>query len=333
MSETLVLKTGGLKATEAGAHAHLDVPQVLPSATISEIRNYLEKNGEAISTFNYIYVIDEFGKLQGVFSIKEVFMNAGSVAAEDIMVTDLVLVNAKTDQEAVAAIALEYSIKAVPVVDENHHFLGAVTSDQILEILHEESIEDDLVKAGLSGVQENPSEVLLYGTAWSHFLGRLPWLLLGVGGGIAAVFVVSHFEEVLATHVIIAAFIPAVVYIADAVGSQTQTIFIRALALEKGLSFWGYFGREFLVNISIGTVLSFCIFGVMYIFTGSEIVALVLSLSIFITVLLSMASSLFIPYIFQRLRFDPAIASGPLATIIRDLLSLAVYFAIVSLLI
>jgi len=333
MSNTLVLKREVVEPTEAGAHAHLDVPQVLPSSTIAEVREYLEKEGESLSTFNYIYVVDEFGKLQGVFSIKEVFVRRRDLVVSEIMETRMVLVNARTDQEAVAAIALQYSIKAVPVVDENHHFLGAITSDQILEILHEESVEDVLVQAGVSGVEESPSEVLLYGSAWSHFLGRLPWLLLGVVGGMVAVLVVRHFEEALAVHVIIAAFIPAVVYIADAVGSQTQTIFIRALALDKSLGFWNYFGREFLVNSSIGVVLSFCIFGIIYLITTSNTISFTLAVSIFVTVLLSMMSSLFVPYLFQKLRFDPAIASGPLATVMRDLLSLAVYFGVVTLLI
>ena len=150
-------------------------------------------------------------------------------------VTDFVTVRTSTDQERVAHLALKYNIKAVPVVSKDHTFLGVVPSDKILEILNREHTEDVLRFAGVRHKHSPVQDVLLDQSPLTHVKSRLPWLVIGLLGGVLAAFVIGIFEETLAHELLLAAFIPAIVYMADAVGSQTQMLFVRALAVDHNL--------------------------------------------------------------------------------------------------
>lgn len=314
----------------AGHYVVSDVPIVTPEQTIGEVESMLEQRTASFTTINYMYVVDTLQSrvLVGVVSIKEVFLQDPTVMVSTIMHPPSVTASPETDQEAVAAMALRHNIKAVPVIDSRGVFLGVVTSDRIIEILHLESIEDALRLAG-SQLLDDPVQALLRGSWQLHFGKRLPWLLVGLVGGLGAALVVRLFDATLHEQVLVAAFIPAIVYIADAVGSQTQTIFVRALALDTHLSVRNYVVREVVVNILLAIVLGVVMAGVVALWLGAYALALVLGVSVFATVLLAMGTALLVPYVCVRTGYDPAIASGPLATIVRDVLSLLVYFLVV----
>lgn len=301
------------------------VPVVALEAHVLDIESLLLKKAADFASINYIYVVDARKKLKGVVSIKELFRQAKDFPVRQIMVRQVVSVRTHTDQERVAIVALHHSLKAVPVVDKQDTFLGAITSDTILSILHKESVEDFLRSAGIG---PNGATNIFAASAWFHVRKRLPWLLFGLFGGLIAAGVVSFFETALKAHLLLAAFIPTVVYMADAVGSQTQTIFIRYLAIEHKPKMSLYFLREIKVSFFLAFLLALIVSVTAWLWFSQVLLGLILSLSLFATILAATTVAVFLPWLFLKLKFDPAIASGPFATIIRDLSSLLIYFFI-----
>jgi magnesium transporter len=314
----------------AGSVMETKVPVVFEYNTLSEVTRVLTEKINEFETINYIYVIDQEHKLKGVLSIKELFRNdltQSQQKASEFVQKPMVSAGKDIDQEQVALLAIKHSIKAVPVVDRDGTFLGAVPSDQILNILHTEHLEDILLFSGI-GVSDNPLSDFTRSDTFLHFKKRFPWLMFGLMGGFLAAFVVNFFEGVLAEEIALVAFIPAVVYMADAVGSQTQMIFIKTLALEKTLKIKSYIAREVAVNSLLAGVLGLVIFLISWGWLRSLSLSLILGISIFLTVIFSMFVAICLPWLLQKIKQDPATASGPPATVIRDIASLLIYFVV-----
>jgi len=308
------------------------VPIAFPEEKILDIKNRLfEKlKTKEFETINYIYVTNQANQLVGVFSIKEIFRQPDETKVCEIMKKNFVVVRPRSHRQKAAALAVKHNLKAIPVIEKNGLFLGILPSDTILNILHEENIEDILYSAGITmtEVQENGSKLLIDATVLTHFRRRLPWLLVGLGGGILAAFVVQFFEESLKNNILLALFIPLVVYMADAVGTQTQTLYIRSMAIDSVLNLKKYIFREIKVGLALSVVLGLSITILSISYWKVPMVGFILGLSVFTTVLASMAIAIFLPWFFSKIKYDPAIASGPFATVIRDILSLLIYFLI-----
>lgn len=301
--------------------------------SLLNVERLLKEGIDEFEMIDYIYVVEK-KKLIGVFSIKEIFRNAKSTFVKKVMKKEIISVRSHTDQERATFIALKNDLKAVPVVDKDGNFLGVIPPQIILETIHNEGLEDVLRSAGI-GKFKDPAYEIIQSSTMVHAKKRFPWLLIGLIGGVIAAMIVSYFEDILDAYILLAAFIPAVVYMADAVGAQSQTIFIRSLAIDKKLQIGKYSLRELKVNMILGSLLGFIFYLVVLIGWGleSSFFALILGISIFSTVIISMAISLILPLIFEKINFDPAISSGPLGTAIRDLTSLLVYFGIARFLI
>lgn len=242
----------------------------------------------------------------------------------------LVTVRPSTDQERVAELALRHNIKAVPVISKDHVFMGVVPSDKILEVLNHEHTEDVLRFAGVRHKDTHAREALLNASPLVQVRMRLPWLVLGLLGGVGAAAVIGMFEDILAAELVLAAFIPAIVYMADAVGSQTQMLFIRALSIDSTLRVRSYLWRESIVNALLGTALALLIFIASLFFASSFMVSSILAISIFLTVVGTVLVAIMLPWFFHVRGHDPAIASGPLATVVRDILSLVIYLSVAT---
>ncbi len=312
----------------AGYYLVSAVPVVKHTDTIGLVEQLLETKGNSFTSINYIYLVNLSHQLVGVVSIKEIFSQAKDVSVGTLMQQKLITVTPEVSTEKMVRLAFRHRIKAVPVVDGMGHFLGVVSSNEIIALLHTKRVEDALRHAG-SRRLDNPTESILYGSVWLHVHKRLPWLIAGLGGGLAGALIVRSFEQTLAEQLMVAAFIPTVIYMADAVGSQTEIIFIRALALEHNFKFKRYFTREFWVNISLASILGIGMLLISALWLQNLLLAMVLGLAIFFTTMSSVLVALLIPYLFDRLGYDPAVASSPMATIVRNILSLAIYFLIV----
>ncbi|KPJ55073.1 hypothetical protein AMJ47_02195 [Parcubacteria bacterium DG_72] len=302
-----------------------DVPVCYSNWNISDVKKMLFEKIKKIGTINYIYVIAKDKKLVGVFSIKEVFRRKGTAKVDLIMQKDLVKVRPYTDQERVAILALKNNLKAIPVVAKDDKFLGVVPSDVILSILHSENVEDFLRMAGIR------SSFLKISKGSSLYLARvrIPWLILGLLGGILAAKIMNYFETPLKDYFILTSFVPLMLYLASAVGTQTETLFIRNLALDNKFSFLKYLLREINVGFLIAAILGFLLALVsIFWFGSSAFLGFIMAISLFLTILTAVLIGVCIPFVLQKFKKDPAIGTGPFATILRDIMSLVIYFSV-----
>jgi len=314
----------------AGRLMEKNIPIVNINKTVGDAEKMLLKS--KFEAVNYIYAVNNKKKLVGVVSLKELFRNPKSRKVDKVMKKKFVSVKPNADQEKVALIALEYKLKSVPVVDENNFILGVIPSHTIFNIFHSEGIEDVLHSAGIHKFKD-PVRDIIHASTLTHFKKRLPWLIVGLIGGVLAALIVSSFEAILEVYVILAVFIPAVVYMADAVGNQAQTIFIRSMALDKKLNYKFYSGREFKINVLLGIFLGLIFYLIVLLGWKESFFGVILGISVFATVMISMAVSIILPIIFNKMNSDPAISTGPFATAVRDLTSLLVYFGIAQVMI
>ena len=312
----------------AGKIMTTKVPVITIGATIADAEKLLLKYASKYETINYLYVINTKGKLAGVCSVKELFAHPKSTRITDIMHERPVSVRIQTTQERVAYDALKYNIKAMPVVDKKGSFLGVVESDDILRILYEE-MQDDLFHS--AGVQmRNSTDNVLTISVWKSLRHRLPWLIIGLFGGILAAKIVGYFEDTIEQNLILATFIPLIVYMADAAKTQMEIFIIRDLATNPELKFKKYFFKQLIVILSLATITS-AILAIIGKFLYQDIkVTMILGVGLFCAILSSVFSGLIIPYLFSKLKVDPANASGPIATIIQDISSIVIYFLIAS---
>ncbi|MDH5438190.1 MAG: magnesium transporter [Candidatus Bathyarchaeota archaeon] len=160
---------------------------------------------------------------------------------------------------------------------------------------------------------------------------RLPWLMIGVLGGTITASIVSSFENVLSILLALAAFAPVLAYMSDAVGTQSETLTVRSIALDPKLSLKSYFLRELLVAVSLALACGFLIAAVAVIGWHNPLLGLIVGLSMFLSILAAVFISTSFPFLFKKLDLDPAIASGPLATMISDIASVVIYFDVASL--
>ena len=306
----------------AGKLATTAVPKTSSESSVADTLTLLQSFSYTYDTIDYMYIVDST-HLVGVVSLHELLIAKPKTLIANIMIRNVAYVHQNTDQENVAQLALAQNIKAVPVLSMNEEFIGVVTSDVILRTLRDEHNEDILKYAGIN---VSANERLSQFTMWQHLTSRMPWLVIGLGGGILAAWVVEKYSYAMESELVLAAFIPAIVYIADSVGSQTQMVFVRSLATQQRTSILKRLGKELVIATFVGAILSGLIGIISWLWLGKLAITLILAISVLLTVYFSVIVALILPWVFDKAGKDPALASGPLATVIRDVSSLAIYF-------
>jgi len=206
-----------------------------------------------------------------------------------------------------------------------------VTADTILDVLHQENVEDILLAGGISRL-DNSVRVLATAKVGTLVKVRLPWLLLGLLGGVFAAQVIGFFENTLKSQILLALFIPVIVYMSDAVATQTEVLIIRGIAVDSKLNLKKYFLREIRIGSLLALILGGILIVISFLWWQEFSLSIILGLALFFGVFFSVIVGMLIPLILQRFEKDPAFGSGPLATIITDILSITVYFLIANLL-
>jgi magnesium transporter len=234
---------------------------------------------------------------------------------------------ARADEPAehVANRAARSGARLVYVVDRDDRYVGLVTAERLAELLVREHDEDMARLGGYRAGNEEARRAAQEPVA-RRLAHRLPWLLIGLVGAMASTVLVSSFEDEIKRVVLLSFFVPAVVYMADAVGTQTETVLIRALS--AGVTVGEILRRELLTGLALGGIVAALFFPFAALVWGDVQVAVAVALALFAACGLATAVAMLLPALFRRTGFDPAFGSGPLATVIQDLLSLAVYFAI-----
>ncbi len=312
--------TAGRKMTSKVPLAQIDEPA---KKVIEKIR----KKGNDYESVNYIYIVDN-SKLLGIVPIKRLLFAKDKQLMNDLMTQNFSYVCPDTLEDKVVDLVIKKNIKAIPVI-KNGEFLGVVSNDKIMTI-----VKNDFSRnfASLSGVH---SEVFEYRSAveipfFESIKHRLPWLIVGLIGITFSAGFINIFEEVLSEHLIIAFFIPAIVYMSGAIGSQHQTLLIRDLALSQDIDYKKYFLKVMGIGAVIGLIIGVLVFAIISALWGEIFSAIAISLAMGITLIVSSASSFIITFIISKTKNDPAEGSGPFATIISDVTSIMIYFLIVS---
>ena len=236
-------------------------------------------------------------------------------------------VDPDTDQEHVAALAHDHHLTAVPVVDAGGCFLGVVPPLALIDVLRRGHDEDIRRLAGILGSADH-AKMALQLPPWRRVCNRLPWLLVGLAGSALAAIVMAGFEAALAAQVAIAFFVPTIVYLPDAIGTQTEAVAVRGLSLEHaplGRVLWG----EVATGALLGLILGLLAAPLVLMLAGGPGLALAVATAVLVAGLAAAGIGLLFPWLLSRFGLDPAYGSGPVATIIQDVLSLLVYFACV----
>lgn len=305
----------------------IKIPCVQIGETVGNVEKMLSKRADEFDTIDYIYIIDKNRVLRGVISVKSLFRSLDDVKVEKVMDKDLITVKPLTGQRRVVYLALSHGIKAIPVVDMKKRLLGIVPYDIILKIFNQEFQKDVLKFGGITHKAGN-EVTSIKSTAGVMIKSRLPWLILGVLGGTVSASVITGFEDVLNKFLLLAAFIPVLVYMSDAVGTQSEALIIRSIALDPDLSIKSYVLREFkiagILALTCGVLISF----VALIGWGTYFLGLIVGFSMFLSIIAAVSISTLLPLAFRRLNYDPAVATGPFATMISDIVTLAIYFSV-----
>ncbi|MCS7196178.1 MAG: magnesium transporter [Aquificaceae bacterium] len=309
----------------ARALATVDVPIAHPEDSVEEtIERVL---GKKYTSASHIVVLEGNNRLVGVVTAEDLFSAKPENKIRDIMDADPPRVSPDTDRELAVGLAIQRGEYAVAVVDHYGYFLGLIPPKSLLKVMLEEHQEDISIMAG---ILEPDDKTAFYSKASikTRVLYRLPWLILGLGGGLVAAGVVTAFEKELEKNVAIAFFIPTVVYLADAVGTQTEAIVVRALAMGESVKI----SRETLTASAIGLGLFLFSLFVIAFFWKDLSIALVVSLGILLASSVAGLIASLLPKLLDRIKVDPAYGSGPIATVIQDVISVAVYLMVCSLL-
>ncbi len=312
----------------AAEHMAVDVPTAHADSAVADI--FFDLRGKRFECADTIFVVDDERRLEGIVRINDL-LAAHRGTVRDIMEPEHATVRADADQEAVAALAMQYGMIAVPVVDTDNRLIGAVPPEALFKILRDEHTEDLQRLAGIVP-HEDGATYALDEPLVSRFRRRIPWLLFGLGASSLVTLVMAGFEETITVNVSVAFFVPALVYIAGAIGSQAVSVAVRGLSV--GTIKIGVLVRdETIIGSAIGTVLgivsALAVFGLM----GDANLAYAVGLAVLAAGTVSAAVGFSLPWLFQRLGFDPALGSGPICTVIQDIASLLIYFVLVALIV
>jgi len=309
----------------AAAHATDRVPMARPAQPVAEVRAALA--GRSFESADDVAVLNG-SLLAGVVPIERLLSAPPQARIGDVMDPDPPVVAPGTDQEVAAWRMVERGESSIAVVDADGRFVGLVPPYRMLSVLLTEH-DEDLARLGgyLAGSAQarRAAEERIARRLWH----RLPWLLLGLLGAMASAVIVAAFEHELEQKVLLAFFVPGVVYMADAVGTQTEAVVIRGLSV--GVRLRPIVGRELLTGVAIGVAVGAAFFPFALLVWDDGRVAAAVALALVGSCSIATLLAMVLPWAFQRAGSDPAFGSGPLATVVQDLVSIAAYLAIASL--
>ncbi|MEX0821266.1 MAG: magnesium transporter [Rhodothermales bacterium] len=321
----------GYDEESAGGIMGTEFVVVSSTWTSGEATEEVRRNADKVEDVYAVFAVDERGKLVGSVSLKNLLLTPADSLVSDIMDADLITVTPHIDQEEVARIMQRYDLVSLPVVDAQGTMLGRITIDDIVDVIREEAEEDIQRMSGMSGSEEPTDTVLRI------IRGRLPWLLVGMAGAGLSGLVIGQFEGALEQAVVLAAFIPIVMAMAGNAGIQSSAIVVQGLASGEVWStdVLRRIGKELSVAVLNGIVLALVLGGaVMLLPIESDRIprlAVTASLSMLTTIVLATLIGTTVPLLLDRLKIDPALATGPFIMTSNDILGLAIYFLLATL--
>jgi len=312
----------------AGNNMEDNIPIFNADETLDVIDKRLIENASDYVSLDYIYLTDQNNTLVGVVSIKNLVRNKDkTIKASQIMDKNLVTVGADTSQERVVYQALSHGLKSIPVIDDEGGLMGVVPYDTILQLFNHE-VQSDIFNFGGIFHKVGDEYTSINSTATHMIRSRLPWLIIGVIGGTLAASLIAQFEELLSSFIALASFIPVMVYMSDAAGAQTEALIIRSMALDTKLNIRKYLTREIIVATALAGASGLFAAFLAYVTRQNLTLGLIIFFALFLSIIASVSINTFAPLILKKFNYDPALATGPLATIFSDITTLAIYLAV-----
>jgi magnesium transporter len=294
--------------------------------TAREAIESLQKEHSDVEMAFYLYVVDEYGKLVGVSSLRQLVVVPPEKPLKEFMSTDVFSVQTDMDQEEVARIVARYDILAVPVVDDANRLVGIVTVDDVIDILRKEATEDILKMAG-AGEEFVETKSIFKSTRI-----RLPWLFASCIGGLFAFFIIGKFESSILKYAYLAAFIPVIMGMGGNIGTQSSTIVVRGLATGRlnVRDIWSVVLKELSIGVILGLVYGTLIGSVAQLRYSMEALAISVALAVVSSMSVAALVGSLVPMAFARINIDPAVATGPFVTTAIDIISVFFYFMIAT---
>ena len=300
---------------------------------LAQLRTFA-KSKETIYT---MFVTNQYRKLKGVLSLRELLIADEDALIGDLMSTEFASFTTDTDQEELAKSMQTLELLAAPIVDKENRLVGIVTIDDAMDILQDEATEDILNSAGLVGGDVTESETtrsatLIDGSLPKIWKARLPFLIITMVAGFLAAGVMDQFEDILESVAIVAIFIPIIMDMGGTIGTQSSTIFTRGMLLGhvKLTSIWKHVVKEVLIGASLGTIVGVVTGVIAYAWTRNLDLAMALALALTATMTLAAFLGFTVPYVLMKLKLDQATGTGPLITSIKDISGLFIYFGLIA---
>ncbi len=304
-------------------HACINVPIVAPTDSIEAARRSVIGNRYERAT--HIVVCDG-PTFAGILRIEDFFAAPNEASVASVMDHDAPTVAIGVDQEVAAWRAVQHGESALAVVHRDGRFVGLIPPDRLLEVMLIEH-EEDISRHGGFLIGTSIARQASEEPVQRRFFHRMPWPLLGLAAALLAADIVGWFEATLQQQLIYAFFIPSIVYLADAVGTQTETLVVRGLSV--GVSIGRIVRNELYTGAAVGIALALTAYPLIWWRWGDSNAALVVALALLAACSTATIVAMILPWVLDRLGLDPAFGSGPLATVIQDLLSIIIYFGLV----
>lgn len=310
---------GGLMAKE--------LVKVYENWTVAGCLRRIRGQAKDVTRVHSIYVVNKQNKLIGRLSLKDLIIAKSDDKIADIYIKTVDYVKVDEDAEEVAKIMAKYDLEAIPVVDDNLILLGRITIDDIVDVLREEAEKDYQLAAGITADVEADDSI------WDLTKARLPWLLIGMFGGLGAASIIEHFNDSMGGFIVLLSFVPLIQATAGNVGVQSSAIVVQGLAND---SMDGNIFRRLLKESLLGLVngLAIALIGLLithFIFGTPYIISITIAIALVVVIIMAAIIGTFIPIFLDKRGIDPAVATGPFITTSNDVFGILTYFVIAKL--
>ena len=308
----------------AGGIMGTEMVTVNENWSMPECLREMRQQAEDMDDIYYVYVVDDEERLQGLFPLKKMITSPSISKVKHVMDQDLISCHVDTPVEEVVQMIEKYNLVAVPVVDSIGRLVGQITVDDVMDELREQTERDYQLASGITEDVESDD------TVWKQTRARIPWLLIGMAGGIGTSIILGK-SDVILSNPEIAAFIPLIGGTAGNVGTQSSAIVVQGLA-NNSLRV-GNMLKQLLKEgaVSIINAIAICLLVFLYnVFVGQPAMQVTLSVSISLACVILVASLMgtVVPMTFEKLKIDPAIATGPFISVTNDIIGMFIYMGV-----
>lgn len=308
----------------AGSLMAKELVSVFAHETVTACIEQIRQQTDNVDVMYAVYVVDDKERLIGMLSLKKLLIAPPSAFIKDIYDSEIISVKTNTDTTEISDIMRKYDLVVLPVVDTLGRLVGRITIDDVVDVIREEAEKDIQRMSGISDDVDSSDKI------WRLSRARIPWLLVGMCGGIIGSRIISSYEGQIQIHPEMAFFIPLIGAMGGNVGVQSSAIIVQGLANNtlKGERLVPKLMKELGVGLINGLICSSLIFGYNVLISDSFHLAAVVSIALITVILFASFLGTFVPLTLYRFKINPALATGPFVTTLNDILGITIYFLV-----